>query len=206
MWFQDVHSSGPLGNEGVKVTSCLPGQEVANDTAVSVHQITPRPGGAVWVAISGALWVAIRGVDSRRAEQNLVFVPSHLRNVGTATGIYAAKWSKAIDDEWVRNLAKNRKRPESDFHLRRDSMHDSCPDWEVPEEGWKLIEPCLSLPDVNDRHVLAAAIAGHADSIVTINIKHFPASVLDPLGITALHPDEFLLQQLELEPLELIRK
>jgi hypothetical protein len=118
-----------------------------------------------------------------------------------ATGIYAAKWSKAIDDEWVRNLAKNRKRPESDFHLRRDSMHDSCPDWEVPEEGWKLIEPCLSLPDVNDRHVMAAAIAGHADSIVTINIKHFPASVLDPLGITALHPDEFLLQQLELEPL-----
>ena len=118
-----------------------------------------------------------------------------------ATGIYAAKWSKAIDDEWIKNLAKNRKRPESDFHPRRDLMHDACPDWEVTEYGWKLIEPCLSLPDVNDRHVLAAAIAGHADCIVTINIKHFPASVLDPLGITALHPDEFLLQQLELEPL-----
>jgi hypothetical protein len=118
-----------------------------------------------------------------------------------ATGIYAAKWSKAIDEEWVRNLAKNRGRPESDFYVRRDSMHDACPDWEVPEEGWKLIEPCLTLPDVNDRHVLAAAVAGHADSIVTINIKHFPAAVLEPLGITALHPDEFLLQQLELEPL-----
>ena len=37
-------------------------------------------------------------------------------------------------------------------------MHDACPDWEVPEEGWRLIEPCLSLPDVNDRHVLAAAV------------------------------------------------
>ena len=118
-----------------------------------------------------------------------------------ATGIYAAKWSKAIDDEWIKNLAKNRKRPESDFHPRRDLMHDACPDWEATEDGWKLIEPCLSLPDVNDRHVLAAAIAGHADCIVTINIKHFPASVLDPLGIAALHPDEFLLQQLELEPL-----
>lgn len=118
-----------------------------------------------------------------------------------ATGVYAAKWSQAIDREWVRNLAKNRERPEVDFHTRRDAMHDACPDWEVPEEGWKLIEPCLSLHDVNDRHVLAAAVAGHADSIVTINIKHFPASVLDPLGITALHPDEFLLQQLELEPL-----
>ena len=118
-----------------------------------------------------------------------------------ATGIYAAKWSNAIDEEWVRNLAKNKNRAEADFHTRRDSMHDACPDWEVPEEGWKLIEPCLTLPDVNDRHVLAAAVAGHADSIVTINIKHFPASVLEPLGITALHPDEFLLQQLELEPL-----
>lgn len=118
-----------------------------------------------------------------------------------ATGIYAAKWSKAIDDEWVRNLAKNKNRAEADFYTRRDSMHDACPDWEVPEEGWKLIEPCLTLPDANDRHVLAAAVAGHADSIVTINIKDFPASVLEQLGITALHPDEFLLQQLELEPL-----
>ena len=118
-----------------------------------------------------------------------------------ATGIYAAKWSKAIDDEWVRNLAKTKKRAEADFHTRRDSMHDACPDWEVPEEGWRLIEPCLSLPDVNDRYVLAAAVAGHADSIVTINIKDFPSSILEPLGITALHPDEFLLQQLQLEPL-----
>ena len=118
-----------------------------------------------------------------------------------ATGIYAAKWSKAIDEEWVRNLAKNKNRAEADFHTRRDSMHDACPDWEVPEEGWRLIEPCLSLPDVNDRHVLAAAVAGHADSIVTINIKDFPSSILEPLGITALHPDEFLLQQLQLEPL-----
>jgi predicted nucleic acid-binding protein len=118
-----------------------------------------------------------------------------------ATGVYAAKWSKAIDDEWVRNLAKNKKRAEADFHTRRDSVHDACPDWEVPEEGWRLIEPCLSLPDVNDRHVLAAAVAGHADSIVTINIKDFPSSILEPLGITALHPDEFLLQQLQLEPL-----
>lgn len=118
-----------------------------------------------------------------------------------ATGIYAAKWSRQVDEEWVRNLAKNKGRPEIDFYTRRDLMRDVCPDWEVPQEAWMLIEPSLELPDVNDRHVLAAAIAGHADSIVTINIKDFPASVLSPLGITALHPDEFLLQQLELDPL-----
>lgn len=118
-----------------------------------------------------------------------------------ATGIYAAKWSREIDKEWLRNLAKNRSQPEADFHTRRDLMHDTCPDWEVPEKGWKVIEPCLELPDPKDRHVLAAAIAGHADSIVTQNIKDFPVDVLEPLGITVLHPDEFLLQQLELAPL-----
>ena len=118
-----------------------------------------------------------------------------------ATGIYAAKWSKEIDKEWVRNLAQNRSRPEADFHIRRDLMHDACPDWEVPEKGWKVLAPCLELPDPTDRHVLAAAIAGHADSIVTANIKDFPVDVLEPLGITVLHPDEFLLQQLELAPL-----
>jgi predicted nucleic acid-binding protein len=118
-----------------------------------------------------------------------------------ATGIYAAKWSAEIDSEWVRNLAKNKDLPESAFHTRRDLMHDACPDWEVPEDAWKLIEPYLELPDANDRHVLAAAIVGHADTIVTNNIKDFPVSILASIGITVLHPDEFLHQQLELEPL-----
>jgi len=118
-----------------------------------------------------------------------------------ATGIYAAKWSKEIDSEWISNLAKNKNRPEEDFYRRRDFMHEICPDWEVSKKSWKLIEPCLELPDPKDRHVLAAAIAGHADSIVTKNLKDFPISIVGPLGISILHPDEFLLQQLELEPL-----
>lgn len=118
-----------------------------------------------------------------------------------ATGIYAPKWSARIDDEWVRNLAKDKGMPEVRFHTRRDLMHDACPDWEVPEEAWKSLESGIYLPDRGDRHVLAAALAGHADCIVTQNLKHFPAAMLEPFGITALHPDEFLLHQLELEPL-----
>jgi hypothetical protein len=117
-----------------------------------------------------------------------------------ATGIYAAKWSKAVDNEWIRNLAKNTNRPESDFYVRRDCMHETCPDWEISEEQWRAIEPCADSPE-SDRHVLAAAIAGHVDAIVTKNVKDFPAATLNPLHITVLHPDEFLLQQLELEPL-----
>mgnify|MGYP000603165632 CR=1 FL=1 len=51
-----------------------------------------------------------------------------------------------------------------------------------------------------ERHVLAAALAGHADAIVTQNLRHFSIHILEPFGITALHPEEFLLQQLALEP------
>lgn len=118
-----------------------------------------------------------------------------------ATGIYAPKWSAKIDEEWVRNLAKKKGFPEERFYTRRDLMHEACPDWEVPHDAWKTLESSIHLPDKDDRHVLAAALAGHADSIITQNLKDFPAETLEPFGITALHPDEFLRQQLELEPL-----
>lgn len=83
-------------------------------------------------------------------------------------------------------------------------MHQVCPDWNVAEEAWRPLEAGIELPDPDDRHVVAAAIAGHADCIVTQNLKHFPAELLAPFGITALHPDEFLRHQLELAPLAVL--
>lgn len=55
------------------------------------------------------------------------------------------------------------------------------------------------MPDQDDRHVLAAAIAGHADAIVTWNGKDFPDDVLDPFGIELQTPDEFVVNQLMLK-------
>jgi hypothetical protein len=121
-----------------------------------------------------------------------------------ATGIYVPKWSAEIDREWTMNLAAHLQRPVGDFDRRRDCMHDACPDWEVPEPAWKSIAPCVHLPDADDRHVLAAAIAGHADCLVTTNLRDFPTEVLAPLGIEALHPDDFLVAQLELSPLQVL--
>src|SRR5262249_20146967 len=60
--------------------------------------------------------------------------------------------------------------------------------------------PALQLPDPDDRHVLAAAIGGGADLIVTFNLRHFPDDVLKQYGIEALHPDEFVSSQLDLAP------
>jgi hypothetical protein len=58
----------------------------------------------------------------------------------------------------------------------------------------------LTLPDPDDRHVLAAAIAGRCDVIVTRNLRDFPESALAQFGIEAQHPDEFLTNHLNLAP------
>ncbi|HET9643812.1 MAG TPA: PIN domain-containing protein, partial [Burkholderiaceae bacterium] len=90
------------------------------------------------------------------------------------------------------------------FARRRDAMHAAIADWEVPHEAWCRLVPCLQLPDANDVHVLAAAIAGHADCIVTSNLKDFPEQLLAPFGLQAIHPDEFLIAQLDLDELTVL--
>jgi hypothetical protein len=66
--------------------------------------------------------------------------------------------------------------------------------------GYENLIDGLDLPDPDDRHVLAAAIRGRADVIVTANLKDFPAESLAPFGIDAQHPDEFILHLLDLAP------
>lgn len=67
-------------------------------------------------------------------------------------------------------------------------------------EGWEALEASLSLPDPDDRHVVAAALRGHADAIVTANLRDFPDEALAPLRMAAVDPDDFLLDQLDLAP------
>lgn len=66
--------------------------------------------------------------------------------------------------------------------------------------GYESLIPALNLPDLDDRHVLAAAIRSNADVIVTFNLSDFPASALDAYNIEAQHPDEFLTHLLDLQP------
>lgn len=115
------------------------------------------------------------------------------------TDLYRAKWTDAIHDEWTRNLLKARPdlQPEQ-LQRTRDLMNAHVRDCLVT--GYETLIDAVALPDPHDRHVLAAAIRSGADLIVTLNLKHFPAAALQPYGIEAQHPDDFLASQLDLAP------
>lgn len=66
--------------------------------------------------------------------------------------------------------------------------------------GYETLIPALDLPDPDDRHVLAAAITGRCDVIVTKNLQDFPNTAVRPHGIEVQHPDEFLSNHLEMAP------
>lgn len=124
-----------------------------------------------------------------------VFYGARLRSLIlflTHTGLFRARWSNDIHEEWMSNLRQNRSDIEqADLERMRDQMNDAVLDCLVYD--YEPLIPSLALPDQNDRHVLAAAIRGRANVIVTFNLKDFPAAVLTGYGMHSRHPDDFIL-------------
>jgi hypothetical protein len=113
--------------------------------------------------------------------------------------LYRAKWTADIHREWINSLLENEPHRSRLFLERtRNMMDTNTRDCLVT--GYEYLIASLTLPDPNDRHVLAAAIVGRCDVIVTINLKDFPNEVLASYGIEAQHPDEFLSNHLNLAP------
>lgn len=106
------------------------------------------------------------------------------------SGLFRARWSRDVHDEWIRAVVRRRQ----DLTAERlrpvaDQMDAAIPDALVT--GYETLVPSLELPDPDDRHVLAAAITGRADVIVTFNVGDFPAQAIDGFGIHTKHPDRF---------------
>jgi predicted nucleic acid-binding protein len=110
------------------------------------------------------------------------------------TDLYRAKWSHRVHEEWIAAVLRNRADlTREQLERTRDLMNAHVRDALVT--GFESLIEALSLPDPDDRHVLAAAIKGRADMIVTTNLKDFPVKELSPWGIEPQHPDEFLQHQ-----------
>jgi PIN domain len=114
-----------------------------------------------------------------------------------SSGLFHAKWSAEIESEWVENLLANRADlTRAQLEITCRSMCGAIPDCLI--EHYDKLIPLIELPDRKDRHVVAAAIKAHVDAIVTYNLKDFPPQVLERYDIEAIHPDDFILNQLEL--------
>ncbi len=115
------------------------------------------------------------------------------------SGRFRARWTLEIHREWKRNLLKNR----PDLTMEQLDRTAGLMDQAIPDacvHDYEDLIAGLTLPDCDDRHVLAAAIRCGASVIVTFNQKDFPCKSLEPLGIEAQHPDEFVDNLLGLDP------
>ena len=108
------------------------------------------------------------------------------------SGHFRARWSDDVHLEWIKAaMAKRPNLTEQDLNRRRDMMDSAVLDCKAT--GYEALIPCLTLPDPDDRHILAAAIRSSASVIVTFNEKDFPEDALKPFGLHTRHPDQFLL-------------
>jgi hypothetical protein len=112
------------------------------------------------------------------------------------TEVFQVRWSERILDEALRNIKANKPGGAAAVDQRFKDMRGAFEDAMVT--GYETLEPVM-MNASEDRHVLAAAIVGRADVIVTKNLDDFPAGALEPYGIDAQHPDEFLCNQWELD-------
>lgn len=136
-----------------------------------------------------------------------VLYPAELRSFLmylAVPGIYRAKWSAEVHEEWMSNLLLNRTDLIRDkLERTRELMDSHVPDALVT--GYQNLVAGLNLPDANDRHVLAAAIRGKASVIITNNVQDFPASELKMYDIEAQTPDEFITHLIHLYPAEVLQ-
>lgn len=101
-----------------------------------------------------------------------VLYPAPLRDLLmqlALSDLFRARWTEQIHAEWIRNVLKNR----PDLTLEKltrtkELMNSNVRDCLVT--NYEYLIPSLQLPDIDDRHILAAAIAGGAEASVTFNL------------------------------------
>ncbi|MBL3569355.1 PIN domain-containing protein [Rhodovulum sulfidophilum] len=123
-----------------------------------------------------------------------VLYPTVLREIllkVAGTGLFTPLWSARILEEWARAACKIGPTGEAQARAEIALLRGAWPGAEVaPKAG---LEARLWLPDPDDVHVLAAAVAGGADAILTFNARDFPGHLLAAEGLVRAAPDGLLM-------------
>lgn len=122
-----------------------------------------------------------------------VLYPTVMREVligVAARGVFTPLWSARILEEWARAAARLGDGFEDMARGEIALLKARWPDAEVvyPDQ----LEAGLHLPDPDDTHVLAAAIVGKADVLLTMNLKDFPTRTVSAHGVVRRDPDGML--------------
>lgn len=110
-----------------------------------------------------------------------VLYPAALRDLLVrlaASGLYQARRTARILDECFKSIVEARPELAGKLDRTRALMEAAIPAAMVT--GYEPLVPTLTLPDEDDRHVLAAAIRCGAQVIVTTNLRDFPTEALAP--------------------------
>lgn len=130
-----------------------------------------------------------------------VLYPTLLRRIlieAADAGLYAPLWSQSILDEWRHAAARSGPVEVALVEGEIVRLQSRFPSARVAFS--EATESALSLPDHNDRHVLAAAIDAGADSLLTLNLKDFPTRTLSAHNVFRRAPDPFLVELREGAP------
>jgi hypothetical protein len=115
---------------------------------------------------------------------------------GVISGEMVGRDSRGVDFEFVAETA----RPDASAVGADAGIDGPARGGGVGDGLCRVDSGAAELPDPNDRHVLAAAIRGRAQVIVTLNPRDFPKAILVRYGIVAQHPDSFVLGLLATGP------
>lgn len=108
-------------------------------------------------------------------------------------------WSERVLDEW--QIASQRKQGAEAMQRASEARQAMEAHFLGAVVAPELeLEQQIDLPDPADAHVMAAAVAGGAEFLLTFNLRDFPRRALAAHGLEVRHPDGFLWELLSHEP------
>lgn len=128
-------------------------------------------------------------------------VPGSVRQIlleAASADLFIPLWSDKIFEEWQFVASKSSEQDSEAIKIEILLIKDKWRNSLVPRD--KALEDTLFLPDADDRHVLAAALVGKADVLLTNNLKDFPERILSEYGLTRKSIDSFLWELFTQEP------